>query len=216
MLVSVEVAGTAVQSAMKKIPGIALIVSILLAGCSRKPDIKNLDSQGANIICLGDSLTSGEGAEPGRDYPAVLSGYLGREVINAGVSGDTTGDALKRIKKDVLEQNPRMVIVILGGNDFLQKLPEEETFRNLEKIVDLIQSGGAAVILAEVKTGLLKDPYLGGFKRLARQKKTLLIPNILKGIIGNPGLMSDPIHPNARGYAVMAERIHQRIKPYLK
>ncbi len=192
-----------------------LLLPVLFVGCSKAPDIKNLDSRGANIICLGDSLTSGEGAEPGQDYPSILSGYLGRKVINAGVSGDTTGDALKRIKRDVLEQDPRMVIVILGGNDFLLKLPEEETFRNLEKIVDLIQSGGAAVTLAEVKTGLLKDPYLSGFKRLARQKKTLLIPNILKGIIGNPELMSDPIHPNARGYAVMAKRIYGGIKPYL-
>ncbi|MFH2068762.1 MAG: GDSL-type esterase/lipase family protein [Candidatus Omnitrophota bacterium] len=201
---------------MNKSLAFILLLPALFAGCSRTPDIKNLDSRGSNIICLGDSLTEGVGAEPGRDYPSVLSGYLGRKVINAGVSGDTAGDALKRIKKNVLEQDPQMVIVILGGNDFLQKLPEEETFRNLEKIVDLIQSGGAAVTLAEVKTGLLKDPYLSGFKRLARQKKTLLIPNILKGIIGNPGLMSDTIHPNARGYAVMAKRIYEEIKPYLK
>ena len=193
-----------------------LLLPALLVRCSKAPEVKNLDSQGTNIICLGDSLTSGEGAEPEQNYPSILSGYLGRKVINAGVSGDTTGDALKRIKKDVLEQDPKMVIVILGGNDFLLKLPEEETFRNLEKIVDLIQAGGAAVTLAEVKTGLLKDPYLSGFKHLARQKKTLLIPNILKGIINNPGLMSDPIHPNARGYAVMAKRIYEKISPYLK
>ena len=216
MLVSVEVAGTAVQSAMKKIPGFALIVSVLLTGCSRAPEVKNLDSQGSNIICLGDSLTSGVGAEPGQDYPSLLSGYLNRKVINAGVSGDTTRDALKRIKKDVMEQNPQMVIIILGGNDFLQKLPKEETFQDLEKIVALVQSGGAAVTLAEIKTGLLNDPYLNGFKYLARQKKTLLIPDILKGIIGNPGLMSDTIHPNAKGYAVMAKRIYEGIKPYVK
>ena len=193
-----------------------LALSILLAGCSQAPKIRNLDSRGSNIICLGDSLTSGMGAEPGQDYPSLLSGYLGRKVINAGVSGDTTGDALKRIEKDVLEQNPQMVIVILGGNDFLQRLPKEETFRNLEKIVGLVQSGGAAVTLAEVKTGLLNNPYLNGFKNLARHKKTLLIPDILKGIIAKPALMSDTVHPNAKGYAVMAKRIYDEIKPYVK
>ncbi len=201
---------------MKKIPGFALIVFILLVGCSKASNIKNLDSRGTNIICLGDSLTEGFGAEQGQDYPSILSGYLGRKVINAGVSGDTTRDVLKRIEKDVLEQDPRMVIVILGGNDFLQKLSEEETFRNLEKIVDLIQSAGAAVTLGEVRTGLLNDSYLSGFKNLARKKRTLLIPNILKGIIGRPELMSDPIHPNTKGYAVMAKRIYREISPYLK
>ena len=200
---------------MNKILTFILVLPILLIGCSKAPEVKNLDSRGGSIICLGDSLTSGVGAEPGQDYPSLLSGYLNRKVINAGVSGDTTRDALKRIKKDVMEQNPQMVIIILGGNDFLQKLPKEETFQNLEKIVDLVQSGGAAVTLAEVKTGLLNNPYLSGFRNLARQKKTLLIPNILKGIVGNPDLMSDTIHPNARGYAVMAKRIYETIKPYL-
>lgn len=200
---------------MNKILTFILVLPILLIGCSKAPEVKNLDSRGSSIICLGDSLTSGMGAEPGQDYPSLLSGYLNRKVINAGVSGDTTRDALKRIKKDVMEQNPQMVIVVLGGNDFLQKLPKEETFQNLEKIVDLVQSGGAAVTLAEVKTGLLNNPYLSGFKSLARQKKTLLIPDILKGIIGNPDLMSDTIHPNARGYAVMAKRVYETIKPYL-
>ena len=192
-----------------------LVLSILLTGCSQAPKIRNLDSRGSNIICLGDSLTSGEGAEPGQDYPSLLTGYLDRKVINAGVSGDTTGDVLKRIEKDVLEQDPQMVIVILGGNDFLQKIPVEKTFQNLERIVDLIQHRGAAVTLAQVKTGLLNDSYLNGFKNLTRQKKTLLIPDILKGIIGNPDLMSDTIHPNAKGYAIMAKRIYDEIKPYL-
>src|SRR5450830_712492 len=147
---------------MNKILTFILVLPILLIGCSKAPEVKNLDSRGSSIICLGDSLTSGMGAEPGKDYPSLLSGYLNRKVINAGVSGDTTRDALERIKKDVMEQNPQMVIVILGGNDFLQKLPKEETFQNLEKIVDLVQSGGAAVTLAEVKTGLLNNPYLSG------------------------------------------------------
>ena len=201
---------------MKKIPGFALIVSVLLTGCSRAPEVKNLDSRGTNIICLGDSLTEGVGAEPDRDYPSILSGYLGRKVINAGVSGNTAGDALKRIKKDVLEQDPKMVIVLLGGNDFLQKIPMEKTFQDLEKIVDLIQQRGAAVVLVEVKTALWGDPYLAGFKNLAKQKETLLISDIFRGFIVRPDLMSDKYHPNAKGYAIFAKRIYEGIKPYLK
>jgi len=143
---------------MNKTLTFILVLPILLISCSKAPEVRNLDSRGSNIICLGDSLTSGVVAEPGQDYPSLLSGHLNKKVINAGVSGDTTRDALKRIKKDVMEQNPRMVIIILGGNDFLQKLPKEETFQNLEKMVDLVQSGGRGRNAGRGKNRVAKRP----------------------------------------------------------
>ncbi len=200
---------------MKRLLILLVFGSIFLSGCTRHPEIKNLKHPITRIVCFGDSLTAGEGAGEGEDYPAVLSRLTGKETINAGVSGDTTADALKRIEKDVLEWDPNLVIVLLGGNDFLQKIPQKETFRNIEKIVDLIQAKGAAVVLVEVRTGLLKDPYLSSFKDIARQKGALLVPDILSGIITNPDLVSDGLHPNAKGYQKMAQRIYQRIKPYL-
>ncbi|MCM8771369.1 MAG: GDSL-type esterase/lipase family protein [Candidatus Omnitrophica bacterium] len=191
-----------------------LFISFFLIGCGQR--IANLDSRGVNIICFGNSITQGQGANPGHDYPALLSQKLDLPVINAGVSGDTTRDALARVQKDVLEKNPRLVIVEFGGNDFLQGLPKEETLSNIERIVGLIQQQGAIVVLAQVRAGLWQDEYLAGFRRIARQRKALLVPNILGGILFNPDLKSDQIHPNDAGYALIAEKIYRAIKPLLE
>ena len=93
--------------------------------------IRNLHSAGETIICFGDSLTEGVGASAGDDYPSVLSRQLGSPVINAGVRGDTTAAALERLADQVLNKNPRLVILLLGGNDFLRQRPRRETRQNL-------------------------------------------------------------------------------------
>jgi acyl-CoA thioesterase I len=101
----------------------------LLCACGgdRFDDLRNIRSPGEAIICFGDSLTEGVGAGSGEDYPAVLSRELGRPVINAGRRGDTTAGALERVSDAVLSKNPRLVVVLLGGNDFLRRLPRQDT-----------------------------------------------------------------------------------------
>ncbi len=183
----------------------------LTAGCAQP--IANRDSKGEAIICFGDSLTQGQGAEAGRDYPAQLARILGRPVVNAGSSGETTRDALMRIDRDVLLKNPRLVVVEFGGNDFLKNVSLEETLRNLDEVVGRIEDAGAMVALAEVRTAIFTDPYLEGFRQIARKRKALLIPDLLKGIMDNASLKSDHIHPNAEGYRVMAQRVYKYIKP---
>jgi len=186
-----------------------------LSGCG--PQVKNLNSTGSSIICFGDSLTAGEGAGPGEDYPSVLAGRLKQPVINAGVPGDTTRDGLARIRTDVLDRGPKLVIVEFGGNDFLHQLPRDETFGNLGQMVDLIQQKGAAVALVDLGVDLtLGSGYREGMRRLARRKGAILIPDVLKGIFADPDLKSDQIHPNGRGYAVMAQRVYIGLKPYLQ
>lgn len=192
-----------------------ILFFIFLSGCS--PDIRNLDSKGTAIICFGDSLTRGAGAEPGKDYPSFLAQALGMEVQNAGVNGDKSADGLARIERDVLSKNPRLVIVEFGANDFFQKVPPEETLGNLGRIVDLIQERGAAVVLVEVRTSLpMVSSYLKDLRKLAREKKALFIKDILSGIIFDPALKSDQIHPNSAGYEIMAQRIYKKIRPLLK
>jgi acyl-CoA thioesterase-1 len=186
----------------------------LLSGCESR--IANIRSAGEDIICFGDSLTKGTGSTKGNDYPSVLAGRSGMHVINAGVEGDTTREALKRIEKDVSGHDPRIVIVEFSGNDFLQGIPMRETFENLDKIVDVIEQKGAMVVLVEVRAGLFEDEYIAGFRQIAKKKKALLIPNILKGILSNPSLRSDEIHPNDAGYQIMADRIYKEIKPLLR
>jgi len=137
------------------------------------------------------------------------------QVKNAGVEGNTTRDGLKRIDEDVLAHNPRLVIVEFSGNDFLQQIPQAEIFENLDKMVAMIQQKKAMVVLAEVGAGYFGDAYIERFKQIAKKRRALLIPNILRGILSDPSLKSDEIHPNDAGYRLIADRIYEKIKPLL-
>ena len=192
-------------------------LSLLAAGsCSWRLDVTNRDSQGTAVICFGDSLTVGVGASPGHDYPSLLAARLGRAVINAGVSGDTTRDAVRRLEADVLARDPRLVIVQFGGNDFLQQLSREETFADLETIVRRIQERGAMVVLVGVQPGLIGDPTRRDYRRIARARGAVFVPNILEGILTTPQLKSDQLHPNDAGYEKIAERIARAVEPLLE
>ena len=187
---------------------------IFLAGCGYT--VRNLDSEGKEIVCFGDSITAGVGAPEGKDYTFFLSALLGKDVLNAGVRADTTQNALKRLKKDVLSKDPYLVIVELGGNDFLQKVPREVTLRNLKKIISRIQEQGVMVALADVSCGLILKGYRKDFKKLARDSGSIFIPNLLKEILNKASLKYDYIHPNEDGYKIMAERVYRAIKNYVK
>jgi lysophospholipase L1-like esterase len=167
---------------------------------------------GENIIAFGDSLVAGHGATPGKDFVSVLARRLRTPIVNAGRSGDTTASALDRLNSDVLSRNPRVVIVLLGGNDFLRGVPSEETFRNLSTIVERIRSRGAAVVLVGVSVGLFTDPYDDQYEALARRTSAGLIADILDDILGHSDRMSDSIHPNDRGYEVIADRLEPALR----
>ena len=138
---------------------------------------------------------------------SVLSGRLGISIINAGRRGDTTGSALARLDGAVLSRSPRVVIVLLGGNDFLRRVPRETTFQNLGTIVRRIREQGAAVVLVGVEVGLFSDSYGSEYERLARATSAALVPDILDGIFGHSGRMSDGVHANDRGYEMIADRL---------
>ena len=184
-----------------------------LTGC--QSPIANRDSTGTTVVCFGDSLTAGFGAAIGHDYPSFLSEKISLPIINTGVTGNTTADALKRLDKDVLRHNSKLVIITLGANDYFHGMPLEETLANLKKIIERIKEHGAMVVFAEVQMGVLGDPYIDDFTSLARREHILLIPNILSGIIDNPQYKHDNIHPNDEGYKIMADRIYQHVKGLL-
>jgi len=167
----------------------------------------------AVIICFGDSLTAGTGASRGRDYPSQLSKMLGRPVINAGVPGDTTAGALARLQRDVLSRSPDVVLITLGGNDLKNGVERDAAFANLHRVVVAIQKHGARVILGGLDFPFRDRGFGSGYRELAAQTGATLIPNILEGIIGNRKLMSDPIHPNDKGYLIMARRFYGALVP---
>ncbi|GBC63850.1 arylesterase [Desulfonema ishimotonii] len=179
-------------------------------------EIRNTTPSGENIICFGDSLTYGTGASEGMDYPARLSEMLGSDVINAGVPGDTTDMALRRLEADVLSRSPRIVLITLGGNDLRNGISKKQAFRNLGHIVAAIQEQGALVVIGGISIPFWGRGFGDAYETLARETGAVLIPNIFEGIMGNSGRMSDSIHPNDAGYALMAENFHAALSPYIR
>jgi len=203
----------------RKLHWIVLLVGIITSTCEgdrHYRSVRNLNSPGENVICFGDSLTEGVGAGKGKDYPSMLAKHLRYPVINAGRRRDTSADGLSRLEQDVLGQNPRLVIVLFGGNDFLRRLPLDETAKNLEAMVSRIQEAGAMVLLVGLRLGLFTDEYGSIYKKIADEYGTLHLPDILDGILSNPKLKSDSIHPNGAGYRLMAERILKQVKLLLE
>ena len=204
---------------LAKRPLVILIAVGVLAGLwSLRSDLPRAakPTHGESIIAFGDSLVAGRGASLGQDFVSVLSKRLGIPIINAGRSGDTTRSALARLDWDVLARNPRIVIVLLGGNDFLRRVPTQDTFKNLATIVNRIRQHGSAVVLVGVGVGLLTDPYRAEYEALARRTSAGLVPDILDGIIGHADLMSDSIHPNDRGYAIVADRLERLLRDLMR
>lgn len=193
------------------------IVALLLSACGadRFDKIQNIRSAGETIVCLGDSLTEGVGAGEGGDYPALLSRELVMPIINAGQRGDTSALALNRIDT-VLSNNPRLVIIFLGGNDFLRQVPRQETRKNLEEIVRRVQANGAMAAIVGMRLGLFSDEYAVIFEETAERFGALYIPKVMSGILSDAKLRSDPIHPNSAGYRLIAERIAEKVKPLLR
>lgn len=200
---------------------IFLTVSVLLSSCAPSNQFRNVKNlytaRGKTLVCFGNSLTAGQGAPAGSDYPSLLAKELPIPVINAGRSGDTAAVAINRLEKDVLSKDPKIVIVELGANDFLRTggrtAAVDEAFANIEAIIDEIQEYGAVVVIGGVS---INYNIAQKYKKLAKKKGAVLIPNIMGGILGDPELKSDGWHPNAKGYRVMADKFIGVLIPLLQ
>jgi lysophospholipase L1-like esterase len=203
---------------MKKIIISILAILVLLVGYKfffSRPALRNSTPAGDNIICFGDSLTFGTGAAENMDYPSQLSRMVSKPIINAGVPGDTTATALARLEKDVLSKSPRIVLITLGGNDLKNRISKETAYQNLKDIIVSVQNRGALVIVGGISIPLWGRGFGEMYQKVCKETQALLIPNIFDGIIGDKSLMSDPIHPNDRGYTLMAQKFYRAMKPYL-
>jgi acyl-CoA thioesterase-1 len=194
--------------------GFSILGFIFTGGLSKRV-ISNINSTGKNIVCFGDSITYSKGADKGRDYPSVLSKLTGMQVINAGINDDTSSGGLKRLESDALSKDPMLVIIEFSGNDFLSKLPVSDTFKNVEEMIKRIQAKGAMVAIADISSGIIMGEYREGFKKLAYKYNAIFIPSVLSGIVTEPSLKSDVMHPNNQGYKIVAHRIYRQILPYL-
>jgi acyl-CoA thioesterase-1 len=165
-------------------------------------------------IAFGDSLTAGYGAGDKHDFPTLLGTKIGISIQNSGHNGETSQDGLNRIDS-VAKRNPRVVLLCFGGNDALQQVAREQTFANLGVIIERLQAQGTFVVLIGIRSATLRDKNASWFEKLAKQKRVLYIPNILDGVLTHPNLMSDEVHPNDNGYAVIADRIAHVLEPLM-
>lgn len=181
--------------------------------------VANDPPRGSAIIAFGDSLTDGTGAGRDVSYPAHLSALIGRPIVNAGVPGETTADGLRRLDRDVLSQDARIVLLCMGGNDMLRKQPMDAQFRNLREMVDRIQATGALVVLLGLDGNpfLFPGDYAERYEELAKETGCVLVPDILDGIVGNRTYaLDDNIHPNGEGYRKIAEKVHAEAGEWLR
>lgn len=190
---------------------------VLVAACGGKAKEVALPP-GSMVVALGDSLTAGFGVAPGEAWPDLLANRTGWLVINGGVSGDTSGGALQRLPELLEEHNPVLVLVALGGNDMLRRLPEEETVANLEKILAAIKVHGAKpVLLATPKPNAMGAVFQNlsaadFYRGVAEEQRVPLIEGAIAEVLSDPLLKGDPLHPNAAGHAQLAQKIFDALK----
>ena len=182
---------------------------------SGTPSVTNVPSSGTTLVAFGDSLIAGVGASQGNDFVSILARQVDEPIVNLGRSGDTTRDALTRID-DVLDKDPKVVLLLFGGNDYLQRIPAAETFQNLEQIIQTIHQSGSAVLLLGVRGGILRDNFKSEFAALAKKYNTAHVNDILDGLLGDSQLMADRVHPNDAGYRVMADRVQPELEALLQ
>jgi acyl-CoA thioesterase-1 len=192
------------------------------ASPGRAPDT----ARSPRIVILGDSLTAGLGLDPDESFPSLLQKRLDAagyryEVVNAGVSGDTTAGGLRRLEWSI-EGDTRILVVALGGNDGLRGLPPTQTRANLQAIIERARERGIAVVLA----GMEAPPNYGAaytaqfrevFTGLAEAHDVAFIPFLLEGVAGVPDLnQRDGIHPNAEGARRVEHLVWAAIQPMVE
>lgn len=177
------------------------------------------------IVAFGDSLTAGLGLKAAESYPSLLQKRLeadgyGYEVVNAGVSGDTSAGGLRRLDW-ALEGDVRFLILELGANDLLRGQPVSEMKKNLGQIIERARARGVIVLLAGMyaptNSGMeYQREVQEAFQTLASEHQVTLIPFFLNRVAGIESLnQADGIHPNAEGTKIVADTVYQSLRPLL-
>jgi acyl-CoA hydrolase len=188
-----------------------------LAACSPSVPARALPP-GTPVLAFGDSVTYGVGAGAGEDWPSLLAQKTGWAIENAGISGDTALHAKSRLPQALLRTKPRLVLLELGGNDFLRRRPQAEAKEDLRTMIRAIKASGAQAVLSAVPGFSLwaaasqHASVAPIYAELAKEEKVPLIAHVFSDTLNDKSLRADPIHPNARGYAKMADGIWLALK----
>jgi acyl-CoA hydrolase len=194
-----------------------IAAAVLVAACGGKAKEEAI-SPGSLVLALGDSLTEGAGVTPEEAWPDLLASRTGWVVINGGASGDTSGDALRRLPALLEEHDPVLVLVALGGNDMLRHVPRLETVANLGEILALIKAHGAKPVLLatpepSVAGAVFRNLSAADFYRsVSDAHQVPLIEDAVAEVLSDPEMKGDPLHPNAAGHALLSEKIFDALK----
>jgi lysophospholipase L1-like esterase len=188
-----------------------LVIAATLASCGKGPQVAPLPPD-AVVLAFGDSITFGTGASPAESYPAQLAGLIGRKVVNAGVPGEISEDGLRRLPGALEENQPKLLILCHGGNDFLRKLGEPQVAVNVRAMIRLARQKNIDVMLiATPKPGLTISPP-DFYAEIAREFAIPFNDDVLKAVLRDNALKSDLVHPNAQGYAEIAQATAKLLK----
>lgn len=172
---------------------------------------------GGEVLAFGDSLTQGLGAGASEAFPHLLAEQTGWNVVNAGVSGDTSAQALARLPRLLTQYQPALVIVGIGGNDFLRQQSAQAAQDNIETIVRACQEAHAQVLLVAMpevnllaSAGWLKDHAL--YKAVANKLRVPLLEDAWSTVLSDERLRSDRVHANAQGYAQFTDLLVAQLR----
>ena len=184
---------------------------LVLSGCGQQAKLPRL-APDAVVLAFGDSLTYGAGANEGESYPAQLARITGRRVVREGVPGEVSATGLDRLPAALDEHRPHLLILCHGGNDFLRRLPKAQAAENLRAMIRLARDRGVGVLLIgtpEIGFTLTPPDFYG---EIAKQFGIPYEGDVLTKILRDANLKADQVHPNARGYRLMAERVAELLR----
>ncbi len=186
-----------------------IILLFLLSACDNKTPVFEKLSQDAVILAFGDSLTYGTGVSLGADYPSILSSLSSHQVVNAGIPGEISHDGLGRLADLLDEYQPELIVLVHGGNDILRKIPRQQTRDNLKQMIQLAKQRKIKVVMLGVpEFGLFLLSSDEIYQQIAEAQNIPIDLETLPKILSDNELKSDPIHPNEKGYQMMAEQIY--------
>ena len=183
-----------------------LLCCLATSACERAASIAPLHED-AVVLAFGDSLTFGTGAKKEQSYPSQLQSLISRTVINAGIPGEVSIAGLRRLPHLLKQHQPDLVIICHGGNDILRRQNLAQTRENIQQMIELSRAQGAEVVLVAVPQFGILLRSAEFYTELAEQNRLPIENTVISDILRSAAYKSDQIHPNAAGYAMLAERL---------
>ena len=189
-----------------------MVALALLYSCGKDtPGLPKL-SEDTVILAFGNSLTYGTGAERNESYPAILENLSGKRIVNAGIPGELSAKGLQRLSEVLNEHEPELLLLCHGGNDLLRRHELAKTAINLKKMVLMARERGVSVVLIGVPRLGFTLKTADFYNQIAEEMELPFEDSILEEILSNRDLKSDTIHPNGKGYRLMAEAVYKLLK----